>query len=103
MHLVANKDYDDWIDVSLNPERVRLSWVLSEDLCQLLASKTDSLWRSMGHPEMAFHEQRVAAEYDWLYLEKFDYYRPEIDDNCDEVIKDYEAQKKTEAIAHYMP
>lgn len=98
MHLVASKDYDDWIAVYLNPERVRLSWVLSEDLCQLLGSKIDSLWRSMGHPEMAFHEQWVTAEYDWLYLEKFDYYRQEMDDYWYEVLEDYEEQKETETI-----
>ena len=52
----------------------------------------------MGHPEMAFHEQWVTAEYDWLYLEKFDYYRQEIDDYWDEILKDYEEQNETEAI-----
>jgi hypothetical protein len=47
---------------------------------------------------MAFHEQWVTAEYDWLYLEKFDYYRQEIDDYWDEVLEDYLEQKETEAI-----
>jgi hypothetical protein len=52
----------------------------------------------MGHPEMAFHEQWVVADYDWLYLEKFDYSRQEIDDYWDEVLADYESQQETEAI-----
>ena len=98
LQLVANKDYDDWLYVWFNPEWVRLSWVVSEDLCQLLGCRIDQTWRRMGYPEMAVYEQKATAEYDWLWLEKYDYSRQEIDDYWDEIQDDYESQLKTEAI-----
>ena len=94
----ASKDYDDWLCVWFNPEWVRLSWVVSEDLCQLLGRRIDQTWRRMGHPGMAVYEQKATAEYDWLWLEKYDYSRQEIDDYWDEIQDDYESQLKTEAI-----
>jgi len=96
--LIEYKDYDDWIYVWFNTEYVRLSYVVSEDLCIDLGRRIDNLWRKMGHPEMAWNEDSARAGYDSLWYEKFDFDRTEIDACLDEEERAYEAQKETEAI-----
>ena len=96
--LIEDKDYDDWIYVWFNTEYQRLSDVVSEDLCCDLGRRADDLWRQMGHPEMALNEQWARIAYDWLWLEKYDFDRQEIDDECDEMLSQQRSQQATDLL-----
>ena len=96
--LIECKDYDDWRYVWFNTSVVRLGDVVSEDLCMALGRRVDNLWRRLGHPEMAWNEDSARAGYDYLWLEKYDYYRREIEEYWDNVELTYEQKQETEAI-----
>jgi hypothetical protein len=96
--LIEDQDYDEWRYVWFNPRYVRLSDVVSEDLCLELGRRIDNLWRSMGHPEMARYEQSACMAYEWLWLEKYDYSRQEIDDECNAMLSELSSQQATELL-----
>ena len=96
--LVESQDYDDWIGVWFNTDWVRLSHVVSEGLCLMLGRRIDDQWRALSHPEMADYEAAVQCSYDWLWYEKYDYWRSDIDAEWDSILSAYESQQQTEAI-----
>ena len=59
--LIADRDYDDWIGVWLNTDRVRLSHVVAEAWCLDLGRRIDALWCRLGHQEMGWWEAKVQA------------------------------------------
>ena len=77
LRAICHKDYDDWILVHFNTDVVTLSDVISEEDATILGRRIDTLWRHLGHPEQAYYARIAAAEYDFLYLEKYDYDRNE--------------------------
>ena len=79
--LICDKDYDDWRYVWFNTRVVSLGDVTSEEDAKILGRRVDNLWRALGHPEMKGAEAWAEAEYDWLWLEKYDYDRNEWDDH----------------------
>lgn len=82
VNLIESKDYDDWIDVWFDNNRVRLRDVTSETECELLIRRCSDLWRNLGFPEYAWWDERweyltsiyFGTHYYWLYAEKFDGY-----------------------------
>ena len=69
---ICNKDYDEWRLVHFNNDVVTLDDVISEEDAVNLGRRMDCLWRLLGYPEEAYHERKAEAEYDFLYLEKYD-------------------------------
>ena len=99
LSLILSKDYDDWRYVWTNTEWVNIDYVLSEEESLILARRIDKMWRRLGHPEKARMEIHATCEYDWFWLEKYDYDRQESLEFEAEV-RDYEQRKATEALFH---
>ena len=57
--LIENKDYNDWIYVRFNTNRVRLRDVISETECELLDRRSSDLWRALGFPEYAWWDSNM--------------------------------------------
>lgn len=72
LRTICHKDYDDWRCVHFNTDVVTLSDVISEEDATILGRRIDRLWRHLGHPEQAYYARIATAEYDFLYLEKYD-------------------------------
>lgn len=82
--LIANKDWDDWIDVHFHPEWVDLQDVISEAEYELLLKRCGDLCRALGFPEDYWwsmedehYSQRYFGlhAYYWLFAEKnYGYY-----------------------------
>ena len=104
--LIENKDYDDWRYVWFNTERVRLTDVISETECELLARRRSDLWRALGHPEEAWWDEkyeRIASEtfgtyYYYLWAEKYDHDPAGLQAEFNEMLDEYEAEMETERI-----
>ena len=98
--LIASKDYDDWIDVWFNTERVRLSHVVSEAECELLAHRRSNLWRPLGIPEESWWSERDSSElsYRELLYEKYDFDPFQFDVEWDEFMKSNRKELETESI-----
>ena len=97
LKLICRTDYDEWIDVPINPESVDIHNVLSETDCLSLGRRIDDLWRAIGHPECADMEAYAQKHYGWFWAEKYDFCQMEFD----ELIADLEAaeqQEKTETL-----
>lgn len=71
--LIFQKDYNDWIWEHVNPAWVRLTYVLCEEETAMLGRRIDDTWRHLGHPELAVMEAYARSDYDWFWMEKFDY------------------------------
>lgn len=71
--LIANTDYDDWLCEPINTELFSLTSLVSQAEAEELGRRIDSLWERLGHPEMGVYEDVATAEYDYLWLEKYDY------------------------------
>lgn len=79
--LIENKDFDDWLPVVFDNERVNIRDVISETECELLSRRCSDLWRALGLPEYAWWDARwegIASQtfgtyYTYLWLEKYDY------------------------------
>lgn len=80
LRLMCWKDYDDWICVPVNPDYIRIDSVLSEPESLDLGRRIDTLWQQLGHPECAVMQRYARSEYDYFWLEKYDYYRSEDED-----------------------
>ena len=80
LRLMCWKDYDDWICVPVNPDYIRIDSVLSEPESLDLGRRIDNLWQQLGHPECAIMQRYARSEYDFFWLEKYDYYRSEDED-----------------------
>ena len=82
--LIANKDWDDWIDVHFHPEWVDLQDVISEPEYELLLKRCGDLYQALGFPEDYWwsledehYSQRYLGlhAYYWLFAEKnYGYY-----------------------------
>lgn len=79
-YLIEEKDYEDTIHVWFNPEWVRISDVLSETECELLARRRSDLWRALGDKDsgwdaetVLYHSLGFGTYYWYLWEEKFDY------------------------------
>lgn len=82
LRLMCWKDYNDWISVPVNPRYIRIDSVLSEPESLDLGRRIDTLWQQLGHPECAVMQRYARSEYDYFWLEKYDYYRLEDEDLC---------------------
>ena len=74
---ICMKDYDEWRYVNFNNDVVCLDDVVSEEDAMILGRRIDRLWCLLGYPEKAYYESKAEAEYDFLWLEKYDYARDE--------------------------
>lgn len=99
LSLILTKDYDDWRYVWTNTEWVNIDYVLSEEESLVLARRIDKMWRRLGHPEEVRMEVHATCEYDWFWLEKYDYDRQESLE-FEAEIRDYEQRKATEELFH---
>ena len=104
--LIEVKDYNDWIDVYFNTERVRLTDVISETECELLARRRSDLWRALGFPEYAWWNKQVeylssmyyGTYYYHLFGLKYDSYYEEPIGAFEESISERRAEQETELI-----
>lgn len=79
-NLIENKDFDDWIYVWFDNERVRLTDVISETEYELLIRRCGDLYKALGFPEdfwWSEDKERIASEtfgssYHYLFGEKYD-------------------------------
>ena len=69
---ICRKDYDEWRLVHFNTDVVKLDDVVSEEDAMILGRRMDRLWCLLGYPEEAYYERKAEAEYDFLWLEKYD-------------------------------
>ena len=69
---ICNKNYDEWRLVHFNNDVVTLDDVISEEDAIILGRRMDRLWCLLGFPEEAYYERKAEAEYDFLWLEKYD-------------------------------
>ena len=76
---ICMKDYDEWHYVQFNNDVVSLEDVVSEEDAMILGRRIDRLWCLLGYPEEAWYERKAEAEYDFLWLEKYDCARDEED------------------------
>ena len=51
---------------------MKLDDVVSEEDAMILGRRMDRLWCLLGYPEKAYYERKAEAEYDFLWLEKYD-------------------------------
>lgn len=105
--LIENKDWDDWIDVPINSERVSLADVISETEYELLLKRCGNLLQAIGYPEAYWWTPKAEhyAEryfglyaYRWLFAEKhcgycfFDLDSQEWEDGMREVRARYQTE-----------
>jgi hypothetical protein len=69
---ICRKDYDEWCLVHFNTDVVKLDDVVSEEDAMILGRRMDRLWCLLGYPEEAYYERKAEAEYDFLWLDKYD-------------------------------
>lgn len=74
---IQNRDYDEWFYVKWkNP-----CDILENETAQMeareLGRRADDVWRWLGHPEMCGWEISAKANYDFMYIEK---YNADLDD-----------------------
>ncbi len=101
--LIASKDYDDWLYVHFDNNRVRLRDVISETECELLSKRRSDMWVKLGHPEYAWWDdemERIAANtfgsyYTDLWLEKYDFDPVAFDEEYDADMSAIEAEQQT--------
>lgn len=75
--LIQDKDYDDWLHANWSDHWYRLESMVSEDEARELGRRADDVWRALGHAEMCCYEAEARANYDFLWLEKWDIDRNE--------------------------
>jgi len=103
--LIENKDFDDWIDVLFDNNRVRLTDVISETECELLSRRRSDLWRALGFPEYAWWDERrerissqyFGTYYYYLFAEKYGGWDQFHEDDEAEM-EAYMAEQETERI-----
>ena len=74
---IHSKDYDDWIEVRFNTERVQLKDVISDGVCELIGKRIDKVERDL---HLSDAQGRDSWEYwagdgwyDALFYEKYDF------------------------------
>ena len=76
LHQIHAKDYDDWIDVWFNTERVRLKDVISDGICEIIGRRIDEVERSLKLSDAQGRDSWAywAGDgwYDGLFYEKYD-------------------------------
>ncbi|MBQ9230513.1 MAG: hypothetical protein IJ190_04945 [Prevotella sp.] len=106
--LIEEKDYDDWVNVWFDNDRVRLRDVISETECELLHRRCSQLWRALGFPEYDWWDDRVeyltsryfGTTYYYLFAEKYDGYYDEPIGAWESMMEEYEAMQETQRIFH---
>ena len=82
---IHSKDYDDWIDVRFNTERIRLKDVISDGICEIIGRRIDDVERSLNLSDakgLDCWEYRAGdGWYDSLFYEKYDYYWDDVRDS----------------------
>ncbi len=106
--LIENKDFDDWIDVWFNNDRVRLTDVISETEYELLIRRCCDLYKALGFPEDYWWSdamERLASEtfgtsYHYLFGEKYDsnWYPDQLQQEWDEEMDTYYREQETSRI-----
>ena len=102
--LIEEKDLSDWLYVSFNTERVRLSDVVSEAECEMLSRRRSDLWRALGFKEHAWWDRRMdflashynGTRYYHLYALKYDDYFEEPLGQFEEQLAESRAEQDTE-------
>ena len=80
--LIGSKDWDDWLYVWFDGNRVRLSDVVSEAECETLSRRRSDMWQALGFPEYSWWDEEwehVASNtfgsyYRDLWAEKYNAY-----------------------------
>jgi hypothetical protein len=106
MQLIDAKDYDDWIDVWFDGDRVSLKDVVSETEYEILSRRCSDLWRALGFPEYAWWDaewehltsETFGSSYGFLWAEKYDYYPLYLQMEWDEEMKDCKAEQDTQRL-----
>jgi hypothetical protein len=106
MQLMDAKDYDDWIDVRSDGDRVSLKDVVSETEYELLSRRCSDLWRALGFPEYAWWDaawehitsETFGSSYGFLWAEKYDYYPLYLQMEWDEEMKVCRAEHHTQLL-----
>ena len=70
LEAVEYLDYD-WTFTPLNHRYYRFDSVVSMDECKELGRRIDSLWRRLGHREMAVFERHARHYYHDMWLDKY--------------------------------
>ena len=96
--LICEKDWADWRYEWINPEWVRIDYVLSETECLTLGRRIDNLWCKLGHPEKVGMETMAKKEYDDFWYDKYDYDRNYYEQLFDFELKEYETDNATAAL-----
>lgn len=104
--LIYDKDYEEWLDVWFDGDRVQLSDVVSESECELLARRRSDLWRALGFPEEAWWDaetEQLASTtsgfyYSFFWLEKYDFDPESHARAWQQMLRDYEAEQETARI-----
>ena len=77
IHLIHDKDYNDWAYEFLNPKYVRLQDVISNGICEIIGRRLDDLDRACGLGDATGPDswEFWAGDgfYDYLWYEKYDY------------------------------
>ncbi len=106
--LIESKDFDDWIDVWFDNDRVRLTDVISETEYELLIRRCCDLYQALGFPEdywWTAARERLASEtfgtsYHYLFGEKYDsnWYPDQFQQEWDEEMDTYYREQETSRI-----
>ncbi len=106
--LIEAKDFDDWIYVSFDNNRVRLTDVISETEYELLVRRCCDLYKALDYPEEYWWSdamERLASEtfgtsYHYLFGEKYDsnWYPDEFQLEWDEEMDTYAREEETARI-----
>ena len=106
--LIENKDYDDWIYVWFDNNRVRLRDVISETECELLRRRISELWGALGFPENAWWDdywEHITSEtfgtcYYSLFADKYNsnYFPAELQIEWEDELNAYKVQQDTEML-----
>ena len=105
-NMIENKDYDDWICVWFDNNRVSIRDVISETECELLSRRCSDLWLKLGYPEYANWDKRTdylaskyfGTTYYYLFAEKYDGYFEESIEDYEAMLEAYEALLETDRI-----
>lgn len=104
--LIMNKDYDDWLYVWFDNNRVSLRDVISETEYEMLMRRCNDLWFNFGFPEYAWWDERFeylasryfGTSYGCLYAEKFEGYFDEAIGEWEESMMQAKAEQETKLL-----
>lgn len=104
--LIEDKDYDDWINVWFDGNRVQLRDVISETEVELLDRRCSDLWRALGFPEYSWWDKKweylasryFGTSYYYLYAEKYGSYYDEPIGQWEREMEAYKDEQETKEL-----